>query len=125
MERNVRKGRVIVDGKRHAVEIGGERYYVPKECDPIMDPMLKAVAGKDVEVLYASNQVLAVRVSRKVAQELEIKPIITCYLCPPELVFAPDIMEKIQPIITESLIESKYLDADVAEQLMAWQRQNI
>ncbi len=119
MERNVRKGKVIEE-KKFAVEIKGKRYYVPKGCDPIMDPHLEAIAGKDVEVLLAGREVLAIRISKKDAAELKIKPIITCYLCPPEIVFAPEIMEKIQPIITESLVQSKYLDEDIAEQLQAW-----
>ena len=123
MGRNVRKGRVIVE-KKYAVEIKGKRYYVPKGCEAVK-PQLEAIAGKEVEVLLAGREVLAIRISKEAAARLKIPPIITCYLWPPDIVFAPDIMEKIQPIITESLVESKLLDADVAKQLQAWQQESV
>lgn len=125
MRKNVAKGRVTRDKKGYAVEIEGKKYYPPKGCDPIMDPILKALVEKDVEVLFAREVILAIRALERVELPFKIPPVITCYLCPPFEVFKPEIMDRIAPLITKSLLESGYLESEIVEQLEVWQKQPV
>lgn len=119
---NVSRGKVIKGRKGYAVQVGGMEYTVPKGCDPIIDPYLGPLAGEEVEVLLAGKEILAIRAQKELARELEIPPIITCYLLPPDVVFSQRIMKEVAPIITKALIESEYLEKDVAMQLEKWQQ---
>lgn len=114
----VKRGRVIERGR--AVEVEGERHFMPKGCDPIIGPRLKEFAGKEVEVLMVRDVVLAIRALEPQLMRPPFRPVITCYLCPPDVVFDPQIMAKIEPLITESLLKSGYLDKKVAAQLGQW-----
>jgi hypothetical protein len=109
----VAKGRVLA--KELFIEVEGRRHYVPKGCDPVIGPQLEAMAGMDVEVLMAKDTVLAIRLPERVPH---IKwPIITCYLIPPEVVFDPEIFMRVEPLITDILLESGYLSQTVVGQL--------
>ena len=119
MRRSVTKGRVIEETK-YSVEINGERYYVPAGCDPKLD----VIAGQEVEVLFAGNEILALRIDKDLATELKIPPIFTCYLMPPWIVFDQSILQKIQPLLTKTLVESNVLDADTAKQLETWHKES-
>lgn len=55
----VKKGRGTE--RRLAVEVEGERHFMPKGCDPITGPQLEELAGKEVEVLMVRDVVLAIR----------------------------------------------------------------
>jgi hypothetical protein len=90
-----------------------------------MDPLLKAFVDKDVEVLFTREEILAIRALEKVELPFKIPPVITCYLCPPFEVFTPEIMDRIAPLITESLLESGYLESETVEQLNVWQKQPV
>lgn len=69
----IRKGRVVT--KQYVIRVGGEEHFIPKGCDPILEPQLEAIANKDVEVLMARGTVIAMRPEDK---ELRVKfPIIT------------------------------------------------
>lgn len=100
------------------IEVEGGKHYMPKGCDPIIGPQLEKIAGHEVEVLMANNVVLAVRVIDGIPP-IRIRPIL-CYLCPPHIVFEPGVMEHIEPIITELLVKSGYLDASVVKVLNEW-----
>jgi len=112
----VKRGKVIE--RELFIEVEGEKHYMPKGCDPIIGPQLEALAGKEVEVLIAKDIVLAIRAVTEL--DPKFKRRIICYMCPPHIVFDPDILTKIEPIITESLLQSGYLDKSVAEQLNGW-----
>lgn len=117
-------GKVIKDKRGYAVEVEGKKYYPPKGCDPIMDPQLEALVDKDVDVLFAKDEILALRpVEKLVKPQWPWPPIITCYLILPDIVFDPRILLKIEPMITESLVESGYLELEVVQQLHKWKRQ--
>ena len=77
MSNNVAKGRVTRDEKGYLVVIEGRKFYPPKGCDPIMDPQLKALVDKDVEVLFTQKEILAIRALEKVELPLRI-PVIIC-----------------------------------------------
>ncbi len=96
-----------VTPKELVVEVEGRQHFMPKGCDPIIGPHLEKLAGKPIEVLMAKDMVLAVR---SLEEDRARRIIITCYLCPPELVFREDILEKIAPIITQELVEARILD---------------
>ncbi len=119
MKRSTKKGRVIEE-RKYSVEINGERYYVPEGCDPKLD----VIAGMDVEVLFAGNEILALRIEKELAKKLEIPPILTCYLMPPWIVFDQRILQKVQPLLTKTLVESNVLDAATAKQLEAWHKES-
>jgi hypothetical protein len=112
------RGKVIE--RELSVYVEGERHFMPKGCDPIIGPQLEAFAGKEVDVLMAKDVVLAIR-ALEPEEVLPLPPIIICYLCPPHIVFDPKILMRIEPLITESLLESGYLDKGVVEQLHGWQ----
>ena len=99
MKRSITKGRVIEE-KKYSVEINGERYYVPAGCDPKLD----VIAGREVEVLFAGNEILALRIEKDLAIKLKIPPIFTCYLMPPVIVFDQSILQKIQPLLTKTFL---------------------
>lgn len=115
---SVMRGKVIE--RELSVYVEGERHFMPKGCDPIIGPQLEAFAGQEIEVLMAQETVLAIR-PLEWEPEMKIPPIILCYLVALEIAFRWEIMEKIQPLITESLLESGYLDKSVVEQLHGWQ----
>ena len=112
----VRKGKVIE--RKLFIEVEGEKYYMPKGCDPIIGPQLEMVAGQEIELLMTKDVILALRAKSLIDPHKII--VITCYLCPPFIVFEPEIMRKIEPLITESLLQSGYLDKGVVEQLNGW-----
>lgn len=109
----IARGKVLA--KELYIEVKGGRHYMPKGCDPIIGPQLEAIAGHEVEVLMAKDVVLAIRLIEELPW-IDWR-VILCYLCPPDIVFPPDIIRKIEPLITESLLESGYLDRGVVEQL--------
>jgi hypothetical protein len=118
---SVKRGKVTetVIEKRLSIVVEGEQYFAPKECDPIIGPQLEAFAGQEVEVLMAKDTVLAIRPLKELLEKVIV---ITCYFCPLEVAFAPDIMKKIEPFITESLLESGYLGESVVERLSEWHK---
>lgn len=116
---SVKRGKVIEIERKLSVQVEKERHFMPKGCDPIIGPQLEAFVGQEVEVLMAKDVVLAIRALERV--EKFRWPIITCYLCPPDVVFHPEILAKVEPLITESLLESGYLDESVVKQLRGWQ----
>lgn len=120
-EKNVFRGRVIEE-KRYSVEVNGEKHYVPKGCDPVLDPQLEALAsvGGEVEVLYANRQVIAFRLSDAIARKLKLPPIITCYMCPLQHVFDERVISKVQEPLTRAMVEAKYLEQEVGDQLISW-----
>lgn len=122
MEKNVAKAKVVKTEKGYAINVEGRSHYIPKGCDPIMDPQLKVLAGHEAEVLIAGKEILAIRVQRELAKELEIKPIITCYLVPLDVAFSPEILERVAPTVTKSLVKSGYLDEEIAVMLEKWQQ---
>lgn len=111
----------VVEEKIFPIEIDGKRFYPPKGCDPIIGRDLEAFSGKKVEVLMAGKEVLAIR-SLEPVVGFQI-PVITCYLLPLELVFDPQIMNQIRPVITEQLVKAKVLEKPIADQLEKWYRQ--
>jgi hypothetical protein len=117
---SVKRGKVVE--RQRYIDVEGERLFVPKECDPIIGPQLEALAEREIEVLMAQDTVLAIR-PIELEPEIEIPPIILCYLVPLAIAFEWTIMRKIQPLITESLLESGYLDKGVVQQLHEWQEQ--
>ena len=122
MEKNVAKAKVIKTRKGYAINVEGRDHYIPKECDPIINSQLEVLVGQEAEVLIAGREILAIRVQKELAKELKIKPIITCYLVPLEIAFAPEIMERVAPTVTKLLVESGYLDEEIAMTLQKWQR---
>ena len=122
MGKNIAKAKVVKTEKGYAINVEGRPHYIPKGCDPIMDPQLKVLAGHEAEVLIAGREILAIRVQRELAKELEIKPIITCYLVPLDVAFAPEILERVAPTVTKSLVKSGYLDEEIAVMLEKWQQ---
>ena len=112
----VKQGKVME--RELYIEVEGGKHYMPKGCDPIIGPQLEKIAGHEVEVLMAKDVVLAVRVKDEVPH---VKfPVIVCYMCPPHVVFDERILAAIEPVITESLVKSGYLEASVVKQLNEW-----
>ncbi len=111
----VKKG--IVSEKQFVVEVEGREYLVPEGCSTIKESQLRAIVGKDVEVLMANDTVLAIR-----PVDMQYRgPILTCYLVPNNIAFGEEVMRKIEPMITEQLVESGYLAKDIADNLRKWQ----
>ena len=117
---SVKKG-IVIEEKRYKISVDGEDFYIPEGCIPTKEAQLEALANKRVEVLMAGKEILAIRVIDKI-RDIKIPPIITCYLLPPDIVFNPEILEKIQPVITKQLLRSGVLQKDVVEQLEAWEK---
>lgn len=122
MEKNTAKAKVVKTERGYAINVEGREHYIPKGCDPIINPQLEVLVGQEAEVLIAGKEILAIRVPREAAKKLKIKPIITCYLIALDVAFTPEIMERIAPIVTKSLVESGYLDEEIAMTLQKWQQ---
>lgn len=114
MKAGVRKGKIVA--KRLVVQVEDSEFYVPKECDAVVGQQLEALIDQDVEVLMAADTVAAIRPADP---ELRIKiPPFTCYLIAPDIVFRPEIMREVSPLITKALVDSNVMDAEIAEQLV-------
>ncbi len=114
-------GRVLKDEERYVVEVKDKKHYIPKGCFTIKEEQLKTLIDKEVEVLFSDKEIVAIRPLK----ELKIKfepPFIICYLVYSEKVFTKEILEEIQPILTNSLIKEKVLDPDITQQLKKWQQ---
>lgn len=114
-------GRVLKDKEGYFVEVKDKKHHIPKGCFTIKEEQLKTFMDKKVEVLFSDKEIVAIRHLEK--KNLKLKPpIIYCYLIYSEVVFTPEILEKIQPILTRSLIEENILDPDITQQLDKWQQ---
>ena len=109
--------RGTVAARQFVVEVDGQEYVVPKGCSTIKASQLRAIAGKEVEVLMSRDTVLAIRI---LDPDIKFGPIITCYLMPPDIVFDDRVLARIEPMITEQLVESGVLDREVAGRLREW-----
>jgi len=105
--------------RRYAVYVEGTRYRVSKQCDPFVGEPIRQLAGNEVELVISGKEIFAVRGLLEKLKHI----IVTCYLCPIDLVFTDDVLRNTRKIMNETLVKQEIIQADAVEVAEQWHSQ--